>query len=137
MLWCPLSAQVSEITYKNLQKSSIVIETKSNRQMETLQIFLNEKNTTGMRLVLEGDIFHIVHLPVAGTTQLQICGDGQLLYSYALFFQTQAAQTVLQGRESTATPYLAFLMGVMGVGLSCYSSRQLTLHCKPSTHLFR
>ncbi|KAK5601063.1 hypothetical protein CRENBAI_004929 [Crenichthys baileyi] len=50
---------------------------------------------------------------------------------------TQAAQTMLQSRESSVTPGLALLMGLMGVGLSGYSSRQLTRHCKPSSHLFR
>lgn len=53
------------------------------------------------------------------------------------FFQTQAAQTVLQSREGPAMPRMAFLLGLMGVGLSGYSSRQLTLHYKPSSHLFR
>lgn len=52
-------------------------------------------------------------------------------------FQTQAAQTVLQSREGTAMPRMAVLLGLMGIGMSGYSSRQLTLHCKPSSHLFR
>lgn len=52
-------------------------------------------------------------------------------------FQTQAAQTVLQSREGPAVPRVAVLLGLMGIGMSGYSSRQLTLHCKPSSHLFR
>lgn len=52
-------------------------------------------------------------------------------------FQTQAAQTVLQSREGPAMTRTAVLLGLMGIGMSGYSSRQLTLHCKPSSHLFR
>ena len=52
-------------------------------------------------------------------------------------FQTQAAQTMLQSREGPATPRMAILLGLMGIGVSGYSSRQLTLHYKPSSHLFR
>lgn len=51
-------------------------------------------------------------------------------------FQTQAAQTVVQSREGPAT-CMAFLLGLVGIGMSGYSSRQLTLHYKPSNHLFR
>ncbi|RVE55800.1 hypothetical protein OJAV_G00229670 [Oryzias javanicus] len=51
--------------------------------------------------------------------------------------QTQAAQTVLQSREGPATSCMAILLGLMGVGMSGYSSRQLTLHYKPSRNLFR
>ena len=52
-------------------------------------------------------------------------------------FQTQAAQTMLQSREGPVMPRMAVLLGLMGVGLSGYSSRQLTLHYKPASHLFR
>lgn len=52
-------------------------------------------------------------------------------------FQTQATQTVLQSREAPLMPHMAILLGLMGIGMSGYSSRQLTLHYKPSTHLFR
>ncbi|KAF0023548.1 hypothetical protein F2P81_024178 [Scophthalmus maximus] len=52
-------------------------------------------------------------------------------------FQTQAAQTVLQSRVGPAMPRMAILLGFMGIGMSGYSSRQLTLHCKPSSHLLR
>lgn len=52
-------------------------------------------------------------------------------------FQTQAAQTMLQNREAPVMPRMAVLLGLMGIGMSGYSSRQLTLHCKPSSHLFR
>ncbi|CAB1435486.1 unnamed protein product [Pleuronectes platessa] len=52
-------------------------------------------------------------------------------------FQTQAAQTVLQSRVGPAMPRMAFLLGLMGVGVSGYSSRQLTLHYKPASNLFR
>eukprot|EP00064_Thunnus_orientalis_P011741 superscaffoldBa00001727_g11772 len=52
-------------------------------------------------------------------------------------FQTQAAQTVLQSREGPVMQRMAILMGLMGVGMSGYSSRQLTMHYKPSSHLFR
>lgn len=52
-------------------------------------------------------------------------------------FQTQAAQTVLQSREASVMQRMAILLGLMGIGMSGYSSRQLTLHYKPSSHLFR
>lgn len=52
-------------------------------------------------------------------------------------FQTQATQTVLQSREAPVMSRMAILLGLMGISMSGYSSRQLTLHCKPSTHLFR
>lgn len=52
-------------------------------------------------------------------------------------FQTQAAQTVLQSREAPVMPRMAILLGFMGIGMSGYSSRQLTQHYKPSSHLFR
>ena len=52
-------------------------------------------------------------------------------------FQTQAAQTVLQSREGAVMPRMAILLGFMGIGLSGYSSRQLTLNYKPASHLFR
>ena len=52
-------------------------------------------------------------------------------------FQTQAAQTVLQSREGPAMPRMAMLLGFMGIGMSGYSSRQLTLNYKPSSRLFR
>lgn len=51
--------------------------------------------------------------------------------------QTQAAQVMLQNREAPAMPRMAYLLGLMGIGMSGYSSRQLTLHYKPSSHLFR
>lgn len=54
-----------------------------------------------------------------------------------LLFQTQAAQTVLQSREAPVMSRMAVLLGLMGIGVSGYSSRQLTLHCKPSSRLFR
>lgn len=54
-----------------------------------------------------------------------------------LTFQTQAAQTVLQSREGPMMSRVAMLLGLMGVGMSGYSSRQLTLHCKPSANLLR
>ncbi|KAL7387881.1 hypothetical protein ABVT39_002878 [Epinephelus coioides] len=52
-------------------------------------------------------------------------------------FQTQATQTVLQSREGPAMPRMAVLLGLMGIGMSGYSSRQLTLNYKPASHLFR
>uniref|UniRef100_A0A4W6DBB3 Uncharacterized protein n=1 Tax=Lates calcarifer TaxID=8187 RepID=A0A4W6DBB3_LATCA len=55
------------------------------------------------------------------------CGDPCSL------FQTQATQTMLQSREGPAMPRMAILLGLMGIGMSSYSSRQLTLHYKPST----
>ncbi|KAM8846789.1 uncharacterized protein zgc:193593 [Synchiropus splendidus] len=57
--------------------------------------------------------------------------------AFTLAMMTQAAQTVLQSRESPVMPRMAVLLGFMGIGVSGYSSRQLTLHCKPSRHLFR
>lgn len=52
-------------------------------------------------------------------------------------FQTQAAQAVLQSREGPVMQRMAILLGLVGIGVSGYSSRQLTLHYKPSSHLFR
>ncbi|KAL3979747.1 diacylglycerol diphosphate phosphatase / phosphatidate phosphatase [Sarotherodon galilaeus] len=61
----------------------------------------------------------------------------RLTPGYIRYLQTQAAQTVVQSREGPATPRMAFLLGLVGIGMSGYSSRQLTLHYKPSNHLFR
>nr|XP_054604596.1 uncharacterized protein zgc:193593 [Nothobranchius furzeri] len=52
-------------------------------------------------------------------------------------FQTQAAQTMLQNHEGSAMPRVAILLGLMGVAMSGYSSRQLTLHHEPSGRLFK
>ena len=57
--------------------------------------------------------------------------------SSLLTFQTQATQTVLQSREGLVMPRMAMLLGLMGIGMSGYSSRQLTLHYKPSANLMR
>lgn len=66
------------------------------------------------------------------------CGSrGNLGGDPCSLFQTQATQTVLQSREAPVMPRMAILLGLMGISMSGYSSRQLTLHCKPSTHLFR
>ncbi|KAK2890162.1 hypothetical protein Q8A73_018462 [Channa argus] len=64
-------------------------------------------------------------------------GDGANSGDPCSFFQTQAAQTVLQSQEGPAMPRMAILLGLMGIGMSGYSSRQLALHYKPSSHLFR
>ncbi|KAG7244150.1 hypothetical protein INR49_004223 [Caranx melampygus] len=61
----------------------------------------------------------------------------RLTPGYIRYLQTQAAQTMLQSREGPAMPRMAILMGLMGIGMSGYSSRQLTLHYKPSSHLLR
>ncbi|KAK5880159.1 hypothetical protein CesoFtcFv8_023215 [Champsocephalus esox] len=61
----------------------------------------------------------------------------RLTPGYIRYLQTQAAQTVLQSREGPAMPRMAMLLGFMGIGVSGYSSRQLTLNYKPSSHLFR
>ncbi|XP_053301863.1 uncharacterized protein zgc:193593 [Pleuronectes platessa] len=61
----------------------------------------------------------------------------RLTPGYIRYLQTQAAQTVLQSRVGPAMPRMAFLLGLMGVGVSGYSSRQLTLHYKPASNLFR
>ncbi|XP_073348560.1 uncharacterized protein [Pagrus major] len=61
----------------------------------------------------------------------------RLTPGYIRYLQTQAAQTMMQNREAPAMPRMAMLLGLMGIGMSGYSSRQLTLHCKPSNHLFR
>uniref|UniRef100_A0A8D0AKM5 Uncharacterized protein n=1 Tax=Sander lucioperca TaxID=283035 RepID=A0A8D0AKM5_SANLU len=60
------------------------------------------------------------------------CRDYMGSDSYSLF-QTQAAQNVLQSREGLVMPRMAILLGFMGIGMSGYSSRQLTLNCKPSS----
>uniref|UniRef100_A0A3B5ADR2 Uncharacterized protein n=1 Tax=Stegastes partitus TaxID=144197 RepID=A0A3B5ADR2_9TELE len=54
----------------------------------------------------------------------------RLTPGYIRYLQTQAAQTVLQNREGPAMPRMAMLLGLMGIGMSGYSSRQLTLHYK-------
>ncbi|KAL2082397.1 hypothetical protein ACEWY4_022215 [Coilia grayii] len=56
---------------------------------------------------------------------------------YIRYLQTQAAQAVLHGRQGSSSPRMALLLGVTGVGLSGYSSRQLMLHHKPCSHLLR
>ncbi|CAK6961947.1 hypothetical protein INR49_004223 [Scomber scombrus] len=61
----------------------------------------------------------------------------RLTPGYIRYLQTQAAMTVLQSREGPVMGRMAVLMGLMGIGVSGYSSRQLTLHYKPSSHLFR
>ncbi|KAK9531549.1 hypothetical protein VZT92_010968 [Zoarces viviparus] len=61
----------------------------------------------------------------------------RLTPGYIRYLQTQAAQTVLQSREGPLMPRMAILLGFMGIGMSGYSSRQLTLNYKPSSHLFR
>ncbi|XP_054617873.1 uncharacterized protein zgc:193593 [Dunckerocampus dactyliophorus] len=61
----------------------------------------------------------------------------RLTPGYIRYLQTQAAQTVLQSRDGPVMPRLAFLLGFMGVGVSGYSSRQLMLHYKPASRLFR
>ncbi|KAF3849874.1 hypothetical protein F7725_019593 [Dissostichus mawsoni] len=61
----------------------------------------------------------------------------RLTPGYIRYLQTQAAQTVLQSREGPAMPRMAMLLGFMGIGVSGYSSRQLTLNYKPSSRLFR
>ncbi|CAL1586467.1 unnamed protein product [Knipowitschia caucasica] len=61
----------------------------------------------------------------------------RLTPGYIRYLQTQAAQTVLQPRFSPLMPRTALLMGLMGIGMSGYSTRQLTLHYKPASHLFR
>ncbi|XP_049446927.1 uncharacterized protein zgc:193593 [Epinephelus fuscoguttatus] len=61
----------------------------------------------------------------------------RLTPGYIRFLQTQATQAVLQSREGPAMPRMAVLLGLMGIGMSGYSSRQLTLNYKPASHLFR
>lgn len=75
----------------------------------------------------------------AAATAAQAPGGGGcfLAGDCCSLFQTQAAQTVLQSREVPVMPRMAVLLGLMGIGVSGYSSRQLTLHCKPSSRLFR
>ncbi|KTF89783.1 hypothetical protein cypCar_00020028 [Cyprinus carpio] len=55
---------------------------------------------------------------------------------YIRYLQTQAARTNLQ-REGPVVPRFAMLLGLVGIGMSGYSSRQLTLYHKPSPHLLR
>ncbi|XP_070404826.1 uncharacterized protein [Nothobranchius furzeri] len=61
----------------------------------------------------------------------------RLTPGYIRYLQTQAAQTMLQNHEGSAMPRVAILLGLMGVAMSGYSSRQLTLHHKPSGRLFK
>ncbi|KAM7367897.1 hypothetical protein PAMP_014163 [Pampus punctatissimus] len=61
----------------------------------------------------------------------------RLTPGYIRYLQTQTAQTVLQSREGPVMQRMAILLGFMGIGMSGYSSRQLTLHYKPSSQLFR
>lgn len=62
---------------------------------------------------------------------------GHVVGDHCSLLQTQAAQVMLQNREAPTMPRMAYLLGLMGIGMSGYSSRQLTLHCKPSSHLLR
>lgn len=61
----------------------------------------------------------------------------RLTPGYIRYLQTQAAQAVVQSRAAPVMPRMAVLLGFVGLGMSGYSSRQLTLNHKPSTHLFR
>lgn len=61
----------------------------------------------------------------------------RLTPGYIRYLQTQAAASVLQSREGLVMPRMAMLLGLMGIGMSGYSSRQLTLHYKPSANLMR
>ncbi|TRY88531.1 hypothetical protein DNTS_014082 [Danionella cerebrum] len=55
---------------------------------------------------------------------------------YIRYLQTQAARVSVQS-EGPGFPRFAMLLGFMGIGMSGYSSRQLTLHCKPSPRFLR
>uniref|UniRef100_A0A8C6SU62 Uncharacterized protein n=1 Tax=Neogobius melanostomus TaxID=47308 RepID=A0A8C6SU62_9GOBI len=59
----------------------------------------------------------------------------RLTPGYIRYLQTQAAQTVFQPRDSLVMPRTALFLGLMGIGLSGYSTRQLTLNYKPATTL--
>ncbi|XP_036405173.1 uncharacterized protein zgc:193593 [Megalops cyprinoides] len=59
----------------------------------------------------------------------------RLTPGYIRYLQTQAAQNLLQQGEGPLMPRMAMLLGVMGIGMSGYSSRQLTLHSKPSSRV--
>ncbi|KAJ3606302.1 hypothetical protein NHX12_025823 [Muraenolepis orangiensis] len=61
-------------------------------------------------------------------------GDGD---PCSLLSQTQAAQMTLQRREAPSMPRMAMLLAMMGVGMSSYSCRQLTLHCKPAIRFLK
>ncbi|KAL7859679.1 hypothetical protein SRHO_G00148260 [Serrasalmus rhombeus] len=60
----------------------------------------------------------------------------RLTPGYIRYLQTQAVRSELQ-REKPLASRFAMLLGLMGFGMSGYSSRQLTLHYKPSPHLLR
>ncbi|KPP67648.1 hypothetical protein Z043_113731 [Scleropages formosus] len=50
-------------------------------------------------------------------------------------WQTEAARSVLPKREDLLLPRVAMLLGLTGIGMSGYSTRQLTLHYKPSSRV--
>ncbi|XP_056624380.1 uncharacterized protein zgc:193593 [Triplophysa dalaica] len=45
--------------------------------------------------------------------------------------------SVTQSAHSHVVPRVALLMGVLGIAMSGYSSRQLALHHRPSTRILR
>ncbi|KAG9283153.1 hypothetical protein AMEX_G1891 [Astyanax mexicanus] len=56
---------------------------------------------------------------------------------YFRYLKTQAVQSVEVGGDVNMTPRLAILLGAVGLGLSSYSSRQLTIHHKPCQRTLR
>ncbi|KAL6486717.1 hypothetical protein MHYP_G00061090 [Metynnis hypsauchen] len=56
---------------------------------------------------------------------------------YFRYLKTQAVQSVEVRGDATVSPRWAVLLGAVGLGLSGYSSRQLTIHHKPCPRTLR
>ncbi|XP_052326757.1 uncharacterized protein zgc:193593 [Oncorhynchus keta] len=60
---------------------------------------------------------------------------------YIKYLKTQTKHNMdwleRSGPGEIMTPHIAFLLGTMGITLSGYSSRQLTLHNKPCARVLR
>ncbi|KAJ8410189.1 hypothetical protein AAFF_G00201700 [Aldrovandia affinis] len=59
----------------------------------------------------------------------------RLTPGYIRYLQTQATQNILHHREGLLMPRMAMLLGLMGIGVSGYSTRQLTLHNRPCSRI--
>ncbi|XP_034017910.1 uncharacterized protein zgc:193593 [Thalassophryne amazonica] len=98
------------------------------------QLFQCTNTVTGMRKVSKHS--HLFKDSTAATARRHfvlslVTGDSGGLDS---FLQTQALR---QSQDDPVMPRVTVLLGLMGISMSGYSSRQLTLHNRPSNHLFR
>ncbi|KAK7142353.1 hypothetical protein R3I94_011887 [Phoxinus phoxinus] len=54
---------------------------------------------------------------------------------YIRYLQTSAVRTVIYRAHDLVVPRLAVVLGALGFAMSGYSSRQLTIHHRPSTRI--